>query len=1014
MRYRSLAAFGLAVIVLILGLFIYPSVTQRAQGGPAKGIEMPETRSFRILLGLGDTEPTAWDGSIKVSSGKIVSIQGWRFAENDSSDYKSSWKASTRRGMAAAAQRRAGVAPPIFENGVVVGAAIPDATSRFDVQTPQGSFSFTAQDLPMGESKLFLNGKVAVDQVPSAVQLTTSDEDEDFPAIAQAGDDIYVTYVQFVHGDRSQAIAGQFGQEPANFDFLARPVGGDQVLLMHYSKSRNVWDPAIPVSAAGQDVARAAVAVDGRKRVWVVWASNQKNNFDIYAKAYDAGKWSPELRLTKDAGTDLNPVAATDAKGRVWIAWQAFRNNNLEILAAVQKGDAFSAETVVSFSPMSDWDPAIATAPNGEVAVSWDTYDKGDYDVYFRRLRADPDIQMDAPIPVAASRNFEARSSIAYDKQDRLWVAYEASDIKWGKDFGAYETTGIALYQGHNLQVKCFQGANAFTTAEDVTETLPGAPQALQRGVRRRRVADEVPTQAPENLRQPNPRLAANRRPNAGPQPPPLPLNSFPRLTVDSDGAVYLAFRAVGGAWRSPVGTVWFENVVYYDGAKWRGPTFVPRTDGLLDNRPALAALSPGHLLLVSAMDHRQSQVPGGGRRGGEGINSDIYAADLRIEGAAQTARLKSLPAEMAAAPEPSVKPELEQVAAMRNYRVTLGPEKLRLMRGEFHRHTEISGDGGRDGPLIDAYRYMIDAAYMDWVAGFDHDNGAGREYSWWMEQKLTDAYKLGDKFVPLFGYERSVQYPEGHRNVVMERRGVRPLPRLRKMDPDSPPTPAPDTQMLYRYLKMFGGIVASHTSATDMGTDWRDNDPMVEPVVEIYQGDRQNYEMPDAPRSNSANDSIGGWRPLGFVSLALQKGYRLGFQASSDHISTHMSYCNLWVTGPTREAVMEAFRKRRIYGATDNILADVRSGPHFMGEEFSVSEPPSISVKLWGTANFAKVHIVKDNNYVYSIEPGTGNVDFVWKDNAAERGRTSYYYVRGEQSDGELVWVSPMWIHYQ
>ena len=54
------------------------------------------------------------------------------------------------------------------------------------------------------------------------------------------------------------------------------------------------------------------------------------------------------------------------------------------------------------------------------------------------------------PIPVAASQNFEARSSVAYDAQSRLWVAYEASDTKWGKDFGAYETTGVALYQGHN------------------------------------------------------------------------------------------------------------------------------------------------------------------------------------------------------------------------------------------------------------------------------------------------------------------------------------------------------------------------------------------------------------------------------------------------------------------------------------------------------------------------------------------------------------------------------------
>ena len=32
----------------------------------------------------------------------------------------------------------------------------------------------------------------------------------------------------------------------------------------------------------------------------------------------------------------------------------------------------------------------------------------------------------------------------------------------------------------------------------------------------------------------------------------------------------------------------------------------------------------------------------------------------------------------------------------------------------------------------------------------------------------------------------------------------------------------------------------------------------------------------------------------------------------------------------------------------------------------------------------------------------------------AAQKGGTSYYYVRGEQSDGELVWVSPMWITYR
>jgi hypothetical protein len=183
--------------------------------------------------------------------------------------------------------------------------------------------------------------------------------------------------------------------------------------------------------------------------------------------------------------------------------------------------------------------------------------------------------------------------------------------------------------------------------------------------------------------------------------------------------------------------------------------------------------------------------------------------------------------------------------------------------------------------------------------------------------------------------------------------------------------------------------------------------------VVEIYQGTRQNYERPDAPRANSEKDSISGWRPKGFVNLALDKGIKLGFEASSDHVSTHISYANLFVTALTREAVLDALKKRHIYGATENILADVRSGPHMMGDTFSTATPPSIHIKLEGTAPFARVTIIRDGAYVYSAEPKTAKVDFTWRDAAPVSGKTSYYYVRGEQTNGEIVWASPMWITY-
>jgi hypothetical protein len=201
------------------------------------------------------------------------------------------------------------------------------------------------------------------------------------------------------------------------------------------------------------------------------------------------------------------------------------------------------------------------------------------------------------------------------------------------------------------------------------------------------------------------------------------------------------------------------------------------------------------------------------------------------------------------------------------------------------------------------------------------------------------------------------------------------------------------------------------------MGTDWRNNDPVVEPFVEIYQGARQNYERPGAPRCPTKDDSIGGWEPKGFVNLALLKGYRLGFESSSDHGSTHISYACIYAKEASRQGIFDAMKLRHSYAATDDIIADVQSDAgkkmHMQGDEFTSKETPNLIVKLIGSMPFAKVTIVKDDVEVHVIEPKTKEVSFTWKDDKPESGKTSYYYVRGEQEDGELVWASPMWIKY-
>src|SRR5262249_59106950 len=93
-------------------------LTQYAQDSRSRQSAAAGAVTFRVLLGVGDSEPTVWDGSVKVSGGNVVSIQGWRFAGADSSD-KNGWKASTRRlGPQNAAQLAAKQNGPMVDNGV--------------------------------------------------------------------------------------------------------------------------------------------------------------------------------------------------------------------------------------------------------------------------------------------------------------------------------------------------------------------------------------------------------------------------------------------------------------------------------------------------------------------------------------------------------------------------------------------------------------------------------------------------------------------------------------------------------------------------------------------------------------------------------------------------------------------------------------------------------------------------------------------------------------------------------
>ena len=225
-----------------------------------------------------------------------------------------------------------------------------------------------------------------------------------------------------------------------------------------------------------------------------------------------------------------------------------------------------------------------------------------------------------------------------------------------------------------------------------------------------------------------------------------------------------------------------------------------------------------------------------------------------------------------------------------------------------------------------------------------------------------------------------------------------------------------------------------SHTSGSGMGTDWRHRpEPDVEPVVEIFQGARRSFEQrgcslqldpgsesrPMRPASGripagfpTGSRTCSGSGPTAWFQKPGRRGHKLGVIASSDHVSTHISYAMVYTRDASRKGLLEAIRRRHTYGATDNIILEVRMGEHFMGDEFSTGTALPVVVKAQGTAPIERVDLLKDGRVIQSVQPGKATGEWQFPDPNFDL-KPHYYYVRLLQEDGMIAWSSPFFVNY-
>lgn len=935
---------------------------QKAYASEPGGTPEENLWEVLVLMGAGDKQPAAWDGTAAIASGEIHDLQGYRFELPDRVLPEGGWRVSTKIEKVLDSSPIEGGGKPkaeLLPKGVLIRGAGTQTTS-ISVRTSQGACEFTPMAIPFGSPRKCLEGRIEVHRLPPATDLSgTAQRQHDFPSIGAGNDGtLWVTWSSY-HDRR----------EELNFR----------------RRQGSRWTRLIPVGRASEDLWRPQVATDANNKPWLIWSEQKKQNWDIYAMPWEDNAWGDRIRLSQGAWPDIEPQVSRAPDGTIYVVWQALPDQHSHIRMRYLRNGQWSNTIAVTSSSANDWEPAVAAGADGRVWIAWDRYNES-YDVYCRSYS--PGTGLSPEMKVAGSSRLEAYASVAVDAQNRPWVAWETGDSNWGKDLGA------AL------------GKNA-----------PGRPLGGPRGI-------EVACLDKQEWKSPaefsfGDALAVGATGE-----------SNPLLLFDSDGNLWMSFKRRYSRIAYRPSTFWETYLTRLQGDRWTDPIALPNSWDRKATRMGMTTAG-GRLWAFWPSESRNYAFAS------RPLASRVIAGSLPLPGRGPEPQLNALRGAPAGSVRPLPPGESANVAAVRQHRITLGGQAMRIVRGDVHRHTELSQDVGGldDGTLPEFYRYMIDAAQMDFGASTDHQAG-GTDYWNFMTLKMADMYQFPPRFTTFYAYERNMGNPFGHRNIINIKRDYPIVPFFQRIDPRFllPDTPdgeiltfnsmsfgsgiRNDTQLLYEEMRRSGGLSIPHTSATDsMGTDWKDkSDPKLEPLVEIYQGARFSAESKNTPRGvhdGEEGKALGGFQEAGLVWNAWKKGYRLGVIASSDHYSTHISYAMVYTPASTRQAIYSSMLKRHAYGATDNIVLEFWLGDHFMGDDFSAAEPQAIRVKARGTGVISAIHLIRDAKYIYKVAPGKRDAEFEYRDNDAAKGE-HWYYVRVEQANGELAWSSPIWVRYR
>ena len=754
-----------------------------------------------------------------------------------------------------------------------------------------------------------------------------------------------------------------------------------------------VYDPADETVAAtvlDNPLWYDADVVSTGERLWYAWLEFTPGKGDrIWVGSRADGSWRSREAIKSAHGSYAHPTLTIAAGGRLWLSYEAESAGQWDLFAVpLQDGTAAGTPRRVSPGGGADIRHRAAADAAGGLWFVWQSDHNGQFDVLVRHLTAGG---MDPPRAASDQPGGDWHPAVAVSPTGAVYVVWDAYDgdsfnvhlrtLRGGKwdpaidlaHSGAFEgrpqvaidkrsRVWIVWEEGGRNWGKPFRGINTLACSDQLGPLhrfrhLQIAVLAADGTVR--------PVQPP--LPQPSWELAQQR---PAVDPGSRHLGAFyerARLAIDAAGRPWVAYRHYYTPWlgvehRSHVEAGWGVYARAFGAGGW---SKLYRLDvGQGDGMQALE-ITPhaGGLCAVwtTGRTHRtQNDRPRG-----------IATALVTSAGSAAA----DVPVAAAARPDP-VLPASDSGRDDRAERV--GGRDYRLYYGDLHRHTDLSlCRVPLDGSIDDAYRYAIDVARLDFLGITDHSRDLARgdagSQLWWRCRKQVGRHQLGTTFFPFFAYERSHSNTADH-NVISLRGDM--------LRPHTYPVP-----QFWQELDRDTITIPHQPIRRDT---WKYQDDDLRPLVEIYQGCRNHAIDQDA-------------------HAGLDKGYHLGFIASSDHMSTSASYACVWAEQSSRESIFRALQARRTYGATARIRLAVRAGDHWMGAQFSAAKMPPLEIDARGTAPIRTVHIVVDGKLHSTLAATDRQVSLQPQ---LDLPGSHYVYVHLVQNDGNQAWSSPLWVH--